>query len=76
MSKQIYNNERKKSRATNRKTSRRDANLQKYEDLNSEINLLVRTINLNCDFKNFDKKKLESLEKVKIILYNNILYNL
>ena len=29
------------------KVSKKDEDTQKYEDLNSEINLLVRTINLN-----------------------------
>jgi hypothetical protein len=63
--------ERKKVRVPYKlKKSKRDVNMQKYEDLNSEINLLVRTINLNCEFNDLNKKKLESLEKVKIFLYN------
>lgn len=50
-----------------------DGNNIKYDSLNSEINLLVRSINFKLDF-NYDKKKnLELLEKVRLILNLKIL---
>ncbi len=69
-------NEKKKNLTSSKlKTSRRDENSLKYDALNSEINLLVRTINLNFDFKDFRKNKLQSLEKVKYFYIKYIYLN-
>ena len=66
MKRSTFLSEKKKNLTSSKlKTSRRDENALKYDALNSEINLLVRTINLNFDFKDFRKNKLQSLEKVK-----------
>jgi len=69
-------NEKKKNLTSSKlKTSRRDENSLKYDALNSEINLLVRTINLNFEFKDFRKNKLQSLEKVKYFYIKYIYLN-
>ena len=55
-----------------------DDNLSKYNDLNQEINKIIRTINMQFDFKNFKKEKLQSLEVVSTTFYliiNSILIN-
>ena len=71
MKRSTFLSEKKKNLTSSKlKTSRRDENALKYDALNSEINLLVRTINLNFDFKDFRKNKLQSLEKVKYFLLN------
>ncbi len=57
------------------KVSKKDEDTQKYEDLNSEINLLVRTINLNYNVKDFKKNNIQSLEIVNYIFYKNIFLN-
>ena len=57
------------------KVSKKDEDTQKYEDLNSEINLLVRTINLNYNVKYFKKNNIQSLEIVNYIFYKNIFLN-
>ena len=57
------------------KVSKKDGDTQKYEDLNSEINLLVRTINLNYNVKDFKKNNIQSLEIVNYIFYKNIFLN-
>ena len=44
----------------------KDENIPKYNELNQEINKLIRTINMQFDFKNFTKAKLQPLEKVSI----------
>ena len=56
------------------KTSQRqkDENIPKYNELNQDINKLIRTINMQFDFKNFKKEKLVSLEKVSILFLNKI----
>ena len=50
------------------KTSKKakDENIPKYNELNQEINKLIRTINMQFDFKTFKKEKLQSLERVSI----------
>jgi len=59
------------------KTSQRqkDENIPKYNELNQDINKLIRTINMQFDFKNFKKEKLISLKEyfsqLKDIVYNN-----
>jgi hypothetical protein len=67
------NNAKKKNIASNRSkpTTRQESSLQ-YEILNSEINLLLRSINMNFDFKNFRKAKLQSIEIVIIFFIKNI----
>ena len=52
------------------KTSQRqkDENIPKYNELNQDINKLIRTINMQFDFKNFKKEKLISLKEVSIVL--------
>lgn len=55
-----------------------DDNLSKYNELNQEINKIIRTINIQFDFKNFKKEKLQSLEVVSTTFYliiNSILIN-
>ena len=56
------------------KTSQRqkDENIPKYNELNQDINKLIRTINMQFDFKNFKKEKLVSLENVSILFLNKI----
>ena len=48
------------------KTNNKDENSFQYDELNSEINRLLRSINMNFDFKNFRKAKLQPLEIVII----------
>ena len=50
----------------------KDENIHKYNELNRDINKLIRTINMQFDFKNFKKEKLVSLEKVSILFLNKI----
>ena len=68
-------NDKKKNVASNRPkpTTRQESSLQ-YEILNSEINLLLRSINMNFDFKNFRKTKLLPLEIV-IIFFIKYIFN-
>ena len=56
------------------KTSQRqkDENIPKYNELNQDINKLIRTINMQFDFKNFKKEKLISLKEVSILFLNKI----
>ena len=44
-------------------------NLRKFNNLNIDINKILRTINILFDFKNFQKYKLQPLEKVSFISY-------
>ena len=44
-------------------------NLRKFNNLNIDINKILRTINILFDFKNFQKYKLQPLEKVSFIFY-------
>ena len=44
-------------------------NLRKFNNLNIDINKILRTINILFDFKNFQKYKLQLLEKVSFISY-------
>ena len=55
------------------KTNNKDENSFQYDELNSEINRLLRSINMNFDFKNFRKAKLQPLEIVNYIFYKNVL---
>ena len=41
-------------------------NYRKVNNLNADINKIVRNINLIFDFKDFQKKKLKPLEKVSL----------
>ena len=67
-------NEKKKNiTAARLKTNTKDENTLQYDELNSEINRLLRSINMNFDFKNFRKAKLQPLEIVNYIFYKNIL---
>ena len=67
-------NEKKKNVAATRlKTNNKDENSFQYDELNSEINRLLRSINMNFDFKNFRKAKLQPLEIVNYIFYKNVL---
>ena len=51
------------------KTSQRqkDENIPKYNELNQDINKLIRTINMQFDFKNFKKEKIIFLKEVSIL---------
>ena len=42
-------------------------NKRKFNNLNIDINKILRTINILFDFKNFQKYKLQPLEKVSSI---------
>ena len=42
-------------------------NTRKINNLNMDINRILRTINILFDFKSFQKYKLQPLEKVSII---------
>ena len=67
MSRTTYNLEKRKIPSSNyQKTAQRnkDENIQKYNELNQEINKIVRTINMQFNFKNYTKEKLQSLEQV------------
>ena len=67
MSRTIYNIEKRKiPSSTNQRTTQRikDDNIQKYNELNQEINKIIRTINMQFNFKNFTKEKLQPLEQV------------
>jgi hypothetical protein len=44
-------------------------NLRKFNNLNIDINKILRTINILFDFKNLQKYKLQPLEKVSFIFY-------
>ena len=46
----------------------------KYEALNSQINIIVRMINFNLNFKNLEKKNLQKLEKVSHFKINIFFY--
>ena len=66
-SRTTYNIEKRKiPTSTNQRTTQRnkDDNIQKYNELNQEINKIVRTINMQFNFKNFTKEKLQPLEQV------------
>ena len=56
---------------TNIKNSQRpkDDELSKYNELNQEISKIIRTINMQFDFKNFKKENLKPLEIVSICFY-------
>ena len=81
MRKSAYDMGKKSKTETNRlKVSQNplDDNLSKYNELNQEINKIIRTINIQFDFKNFKKEKLQSLEVVSTTFYliiNSILIN-
>ena len=42
-------------------------NYRKINNLNSDVNKILRNINLLFDFKKFEKNKLQPLEKVSLI---------
>ena len=73
MKRSIFQSGRRRNITSSRlKVSKKDENTLKYEALNSEINILVRTINLNYNFKDFKKNNIQSLETVNYIFYKNI----
>ena len=43
-------------------------NYRKINNLNSDVNKILRNINLLFDFKKFEKKNLQPLEKVSLII--------
>ena len=61
--------EKKKNQPSNRlRTGQKakDENIPKYNELNQEINKLIRTIKMQFDFKTFTKERLQPLEEVSI----------
>ena len=46
----------------------KDENIPKYNELNQEINKLIRTIKMQFDFKTFKKEKLQPLEEVSKLI--------
>lgn len=67
MRKTAYTTEKRKNpTSTNLKPTQRkiDDNIQKYNELNQEINKIIRTIKMQFDFKKFTKQNLKPLEKV------------
>ncbi len=72
MRKSAYmNSKRKNTDTTKIKINQRpkDDDLSKYNGLNQEISKIIRTINMQFDFKNFKKENLKSLEIVSISFY-------
>ena len=67
MRRRAYNVEKKSNPTSNNLTTtqrKKDDNIQKYNELNQEINKLVRTINMQFNFKKFTKENLKPLEGV------------
>ena len=79
MRKTAYNSEKRKNPTSNNlkiTQRKKNDNIQKYNELNQEINKLIRTINMQFDFKKFTKESLKPLEKVSKINYNIIITNI
>ena len=67
MRRRAYNVEKRSNPTSNNLATtqrKKDDNIQKYNELNQEINKLVRTINMQFNFKKFTKENLKPLEGV------------
>jgi len=60
----VRNSYRKEREVKKEKKYQRTESFLKIDSLNSKLYLLIRTINLNFDFKEFTKKKLMTIEIV------------
>ena len=49
---------------------KKDEKIEKYKELNHEINKIIRTILMQLDLNNFKNEKLKPLELVRLSFYN------
>ena len=52
------------------KQKKKDEKIEKYKELNHEINKIIRTILMQLDLNNFKNEKLKPLELVRLSFYN------